>query len=94
MTRNILTGGGVYLVDYYARRGYSVLLAERENILMCRASFNNQARVHNGYHYPRSVLTAQRSRVSFPRFCRDFGGAAGLSKFYMVSRLQSHITAA
>ena len=26
--------------------------------LMQRASYANQARVHNGYHYPRSLLTA------------------------------------
>ncbi len=39
---------------------------------MSRASFSNQARVHNGYHYPRSVLTALRSRLSFPRFVDEF----------------------
>ena len=39
---------------------------------MSRASYANQARVHNGYHYPRSVLTALRSRLSFPRFVKEF----------------------
>jgi glycine/D-amino acid oxidase-like deaminating enzyme len=53
---------------------------------MTRASFNNQARVHNGYHYPRSVLTALRSRVSFPRFVEDFGDCVDseFAKYYLI----------
>src|SRR4051794_27058259 len=43
--------------------GFSrVLLLDREDAIMRRASFVNQARVHNGYHYPRSLGTAISSR--------------------------------
>ena len=70
-------GGGFYgaaiAIYLVARRGLSaVCLVEREPDLLMRASYNNQARVHNGYHYPRSFTTAYRSRVNLPRFARDF----------------------
>mgnify|MGYP001291441700 CR=1 FL=1 len=64
----IIGGGfyGTYLSEYFCKLGKNVLLCEKEDSLMGRASYANQARVHNGYHYPRSVLTALRSRISFP----------------------------
>jgi glycine/D-amino acid oxidase-like deaminating enzyme len=65
----VIGGGfyGLYLAEYLAARVGRVLLFEREPGLMRRASYANQARVHNGYHYPRSVLTALRSREVHPR---------------------------
>lgn len=61
---------------------------------MTRASYNNQARIHNGYHYPRSVLTALRSRISFPKFCMDFSNCVvnDFDKYYMVGRHLSKVT--
>src|SRR5438034_123132 len=72
-----------------------VLVCERAADLMGRASFANQARVHNGYHYPRSVLTALRSRVNFPRFVEEFRPAVDSSfeKIYAVARRTSKVTA-
>jgi glycine/D-amino acid oxidase-like deaminating enzyme len=52
-----------------------VVLLEREQGILRRASYVNQARVHNGYHYPRSLLTAQRSHVNFERFLNDYAYA-------------------
>ncbi len=75
MKEIIVIGGGFFgvcIAEHFAKRGDRVRLYERESALMSRASFNNQARVHNGYHYPRSVLTALRSRLSFPRFVHEF----------------------
>src|SRR4051794_17178888 len=62
---------------------------------MRRASYANQARVHNGYHYPRSVLTALRSRVNYPRFVAEFRPAVDESfeKIYAVGRRFSKVTA-
>lgn len=62
---------------------------------MARASYNNQARIHNGYHYPRSVLTALRSRQSFPRFIKDFPQCVcdDFDKYYMVGKHLSKVTA-
>src|SRR5689334_16069220 len=67
----VVVGGGFYgarLALLLRRRGERVLLVEREATLLARASIRNQARVHNGYHYPRSVLTSMRSRVNYRRF--------------------------
>jgi len=58
----VIIGAGFYgsaIAIYLAReRGLkNIVLIERESALMLRASYNNQARVHNGYHYPRSFTT-------------------------------------
>ncbi len=38
-----------------------------------RATYVNQARVHQGYHYPRSLHTALKSAHCFQRFNEDYG---------------------
>ena len=95
---SIIIGGGffgVYIANYLASQGHKVTLFEKESSLMERASYVNQARVHNGYHYPRSHLTALRSRASFPIFCNDFKECIDdeFSKFYMVGRILGKVTA-
>ena len=72
-----------------------VILVDREAGLLRRASYVNQARVHNGYHYPRSLGTAVRSRRNFVRFCTDhpFAVMAGFEKVYAIAR-QSRVGAA
>jgi glycine/D-amino acid oxidase-like deaminating enzyme len=52
-----------------------VALAERDSAIMRHASFVNQARVHNGYHYPRALVTAQRSKANFEPFIAEFRDA-------------------
>lgn len=96
----VIIGGGFYgaaIAIYLAkeRRLSRVILLEREPRLLCRASFNNQARVHNGYHYPRSFTTAFRSRVNFPRFVRDWPEAVkqDFTKLYAIARRNSKVTA-
>lgn len=93
----VIGGGfyGLYLAEALAARVPRVLLAERGPDLMARASYANQARVHNGYHYPRSVLTAVRSRVNFPRFVEEFRPAvrSDFTKLYAVARRDSKVTA-
>jgi hypothetical protein len=71
----LIIGGGSYglrLAEWAAGRCPSVVLAERRSESMQHASFNNQARAHNGYHYPRSILTAVRTRANFHRFAHEF----------------------
>lgn len=92
----VIGGGfyGAYIAEHFAQKGFKVSLHEKENQLMLRASFNNQARVHNGYHYPRSILTALRSRVSFPRFAEEFKPAIedSFEKSYLIGSLLGKIT--
>src|SRR5678810_210538 len=87
----IVVGGGFFgawLALELARRGRAVVLVEREAGLLQRASFHNQARVHNGYHYPRSILTGLRSRLNYQRFLRDYGDCAEQSfpHYYAIAR--------
>lgn len=85
----VIGGGffGMYLAEQLALGGHEVRLAESEPDFMSRASFNNQARVHQGYHYPRSILTALRSRLSFPRFVNEFRDciASDFAKYYLIA---------
>ena len=96
----VIIGGGFYgsaIAIYLAKtRGLRrVILIEREPELLLRASYNNQARVHNGYHYPRSFTTAFRSRVNLPRFVRDWPQAVkqDFVKLYAIARRNSKVTA-
>ena len=95
----VIIGGGFYgsaIAIYLAKtRGLRrVILLEREAELLARASYNNQARVHNGYHYPRSFTTAFRSQVNFPRFVRDWPHAIkqDFVKLYAIARRNSKVT--
>ena len=94
----IVIGGGffgMYIAEFCALQGSKVMLVEKEDDFMQRASYVNQARVHNGYHYPRSILTALRSRASFPRFVDEFKNCIddSFEKYYMIGKLLSNVTA-
>ena len=64
-----------------------ILIAEREDRIMRRSSYVNQARVHNGYHYPRSLATAERSRVNFNAFVAEYRDAVldGMDSVYAIA---------
>ncbi len=64
---------GLYSALYCGKRGQKVLVLEHDERPFMRASYNNQARVHMGYHYPRSISTALKSRKYFNQFNADFG---------------------
>ena len=63
---------GLYAALFCGRRGERVLVLECESAPFRRATYINQARVHQGYHYPRSLSTAEKSAGYFARFNRDF----------------------
>src|SRR5215813_1419878 len=76
------------------KTGRSVVLVEREPALLSRASLRNQARVHNGYHYPRSLLTALRSRLNYGRFLDEYADCVDRSfpHYYAIARGASKVT--
>jgi glycine/D-amino acid oxidase-like deaminating enzyme len=88
--------GGALAAHLAGERGLRVVVFERGDDLLGRASYANQARVHQGYHYPRSILTALRCRVNFPRFVSDYRPAIidDFEKVYAVGRTFSKVTAA
>lgn len=63
---------GLYSALSCGRAGQSVLVIEREPYAFKRATYINQARVHMGYHYPRSLSTAIKSAGYFERFVQDY----------------------
>lgn len=64
---------GLYAAWFCTLRGQHVLVLEYDQAPFQRATYINQARVHMGYHYPRSLTTAVKSAGYFRRFNEDFG---------------------
>jgi glycine/D-amino acid oxidase-like deaminating enzyme len=94
----VVIGGGFFgcsIAAHIARKGKSVLVLEKAEEMLAKASYNNQARVHNGYHYPRSILTARRSRINYPIFKRDYSDCIyeQFIHYYAVPRNISKVTA-
>lgn len=88
----LVIGGGFYgcevALAIHRAGARRVAVIEAEKQLLRRASYVNQARIHNGYHYPRSLLTAQSSRRNFARFCAEYSFAvhAAMTKLYAIAR--------
>lgn len=96
----VIVGGGfyglsiaIYLAEHLGVK--KILVVEKDKDYLQRASYNNQARVHNGYHYPRSLLTGVRSRINFPDFVKDYSEAicSDFDKYYAVARNFSKVSA-
>lgn len=70
----LIVGGGlfgVYAALYLSQKKYKVCLLEKEQSLFRKASIVNQARLHEGYHYPRSIATALMAQKHKERFVSD-----------------------
>ncbi len=96
--RAVVLGGGFFgcaTAIHLAQKGWQVDVLEQGSELMQRASRVNQARLHNGYHYPRSFQTAIRSRANLPQFCEVYPEAV-FSEFrplYAIARYDSKVSA-
>ena len=93
----VVIGGGFYgsvLALYFSENYKNVLIIEKEDDLIKRASYNNQARVHNGYHYPRSYLTAIRSHDNYLKFIKDFDKSiySSFKQYYAIASNLSKTT--
>jgi hypothetical protein len=96
----VVVGAGIYgcCVALHLKRNLglqSVCVIDKEADILGRASLFNQARVHNGYHYPRSLITAQRSRSNFKNFVDEFSSSIvdNFTKIYCIARTRSAISA-
>jgi len=63
---------GLYFASLCGKRGEKVLVLEYDKEPFSRATYVNQARIHMGYHYPRSMSTAAKSARYFNRFVDEF----------------------
>lgn len=64
---------GLYSALSVGEKGKRVLVLEKEDSAFKRATYVNQARVHLGYHYPRSLSTAKKSANYFNLFNDKYG---------------------
>jgi len=94
MTDKIIIGAGLYglyAALFSAKKGESVIVLEQEKEPFSRATYINQARVHMGYHYPRSLSTAMKSAGYFRRFVEDYGFCIH-TQFDQVYATSSHFS--
>lgn len=68
-----------------------VILLEFDSEPFKRATYINQARVHMGYHYPRSISTAKKTAYYFRRFLDDYAFAIH-RQFKQVYATSSHFS--
>lgn len=94
-----VVGAGLYgsLVALHlaGRHGARVVLVEKDEGILRRASYGNQARVHNGYHYPRSLRTGLRSHVNYARFVDEYRDCIvdEFAQYYAIARKGSQVNA-
>lgn len=86
---------GLYIARRFAKAGHRVLIIEKEAQPFTQASFVNQARIHRGYHYPRSLSTAMATAQYVERFSTDFAFATNrtLRQIYAIAKKFSYTNA-
>jgi glycine/D-amino acid oxidase-like deaminating enzyme len=94
----LIIGGGFYgcsLALFLRSVSDRIVVVEAGGALMNRASRVNQARVHTGFHYPRSAMTAVKSMILHRRFAADFPDAIrdDFQMLYAVARRRSKVPA-
>ena len=91
MTDKLIIGAGLYglyAALHCAEKGERVTVLELDAEPFSRATYVNQARVHMGYHYPRSLSTAMKSAGYFKRFVEDYSFCihSGFRQVYATSK--------
>ncbi len=85
-----VVGGGIFGILSaleIAKKGYPVVIFEKQGEILKGASFINQCRVHMGYHYPRDERTARESREAAGDFERVFSPAIRtIHNYYMMAK--------
>lgn len=86
---------GLYAAQILLKAGHHVVIIDSDQGPFARASKINQARVHFGYHYPRSMATAMQSIDFAEKFISKFQPAINSSfhKIYAISERNSIVSA-
>jgi len=79
---------GLYAADVCSKNDEKILILEYDEEPFMRATYINQARVHMGYHYPRSYTTAIKSAGYYDLFLEDFDFSIknDFEKIYAISK--------
>jgi len=94
----LIVGAGVFgLTSAIAlsHNGYDVVVREKEDDLMKGASSINQYRLHKGYHYPRSIETAQECQRGLQTFKRKYESSVvngNIQHLYSISSEDSLVS--
>lgn len=73
-----VVGGGIFgttAAIRLAAADYEVDLFEKADDILSATSWSNQFRLHRGYHYPRSTLTAKQCRDAERAFADEYADA-------------------
>lgn len=99
----LVVGAGIYgrYISRKLSQHFDVVTIAKDNSLdfeqslQGTASLVNQARVHNGYHYPRSITTAFHSVKYYERFKREFKAALieNFDQIYAIPKFGSMTSA-
>ena len=93
-----VVGGGIFgctTAWKLAKEGYNVTLYEKNDDIISQASNINQYRLHKGYHYPRSIDTAQSSIDGENTFLQEYGEAivnGDVEHYYCIAKDDSLVT--
>jgi glycine/D-amino acid oxidase-like deaminating enzyme len=92
--RIAVIGAGIFgsVTSYFlANKGHDVTLYEKNSHILNGASFNNQNRLHLGFHYPRDLETAIQSVQGYKEFVEHFSAACEFTFpcFYGLSNINS-----
>ena len=90
----LIIGGGIFglhTAKYLSKKNKKICIIEKEDTLMQKASIVNQARIHSGYHYPRSIATALISNEYRERFINDHKMFINkkYKKYYAIDKFSS-----
>jgi glycine/D-amino acid oxidase-like deaminating enzyme len=77
-----------------AEIGMNVTVFEKQKDLLSGASYNNQNRLHLGFHYPRDIETAKQCIRGFKRFREEFEGCifSNFKNTYFIASEGSLVT--
>lgn len=97
MKKVCIVGGGIfglYVALEMLKKGYAVDIFEQSSELGASASKVNQARLHLGFHYPRSIETAKACIDGYIKFQSKFPQAINNSfyKYYAIAKYGSKVS--
>ena len=93
-----IIGAGIFgcVIGYELQRaGHNITIIEQDNDIMQRASKANHNRLHLGYHYPRSIETAEQSLGGLVSFLTNYRKAivSHFPNYYMIAKQNSNVSA-
>ena len=86
-----IIGAGIFgcsIALELCKDGHEVTIIEQDSDIMLRATKNNHNRIHYGYHYPRSLDTANQSLNGLLSFMSNYGDAIlyGFENYYSIAK--------